>query len=212
MIFKRAILAAAIAVAGFSLSGCITLFPKATPVQLYRFGGDIPKVNAPGAPFNLQRSPTQFAHAAQLDTILTTSGTETAYIAGARWVAPAVVLFDEAVGRAFDEASGPARIVARGEMGSGGASLKLDVETFEARYPGGKGAPPTVVVQVRALLIKSADRTILGETTFRSEKPAADDRVGAIVQAYDDATSDVVDQIVTWTEQEGEPTAMKPAA
>jgi len=209
---KRAMLTVTVAIVGLSLSGCITLFPKATPVQLYRFGEETPKVTAAGAPFNLQRGATLFTHAAQLDSIMTTSGTETAYIAGARWVAPAVVLFDEAVGRAFGAADGPARVVPRGEMGSGGANLKLDVETFEARYPGAKGAPPTVVVQVRALLIKSADRSILGETTFRSEKAAADDRIGAIVQAYDEATTDVVRQIVTWTEQEGEPTAAKPSA
>jgi cholesterol transport system auxiliary component len=206
---SRLITAATLAAAGLALSGCITLFPKATPVQLYRFGAEPAKLGvAAGAPFNLQRSSIQFARAAQSDAILTTTGAQTAYIAGARWVGPAVVLFDEALDRAFDAAAGPARLVPRGEMGSNGANLKLDVETFEARYADA-GAPPTVVVRVHALLIRTADRTILAERVFDVQKPAEADRVSAIVHAFDDAATDAIGQIVTWTEAEGEPTAAR---
>jgi hypothetical protein len=28
--------------AAFALAGCVTLLPKETPAQLYRFGGDLP--------------------------------------------------------------------------------------------------------------------------------------------------------------------------
>jgi cholesterol transport system auxiliary component len=204
----RLALAAALLAAGLGLGGCITIFPKATPVQLYRFGMEPSKVTGPGgAPFNLQRSAIIFSRPAQSDAILTSTGAQTAYIAGARWVSPAVVLFDEAIDRAFDAANGPARVVPRGEMGSGGASLKLDVETFEARYPEGGGAPPLVTVDVHALLVRSSDRSVIDERTFSVQRAADADRVTAIVRAFDDATRDVIGQVVTWTEQEGEASA-----
>jgi cholesterol transport system auxiliary component len=209
----RLALTAALLAAGLCLGGCITLFPKATPVQLYRFGAEPQKVTAAGAPFSLQRSAIIFSRPAQSDAILTSTGNQTAYIAGARWVSPAVVLFDEAVDRAFDAAVGPARLLPRGDIRSNGASLKLDVETFEARYPGpGGGVAPMVVIDVHALLVRVSDRSVLGERTFSVQRAADADRVSAIVQAFDEATRDVIGQIVTWTEQEGEATATPAAA
>jgi cholesterol transport system auxiliary component len=208
VIQRRLIALAAAAAGSLALSGCITIFPKATPVQLYRFGAEPPKVVVSGAPFNLTRSAIIFSRPSQSDAILTTNGAQTAYIAGARWVAPAVVLFEEAVDRAFDEASGPARVVPRGEIGRGGASLKLEVESFEARYPGeGSGVAPLVVVSVHALLVRASDRGVIAEKTFEVQRAAEADRVSAIVRAFNDATSDAIGQIVTWTEQEGEATA-----
>lgn len=202
------IAAAALLTASLALGGCITVFPKSPPAQLYRFGEQLPQV-APtsGQPFNLTRTSTLFVRSAQGDTILTSNGVETAYIAGARWISPAVVLFDEAVDRAFN-AGGAARLVPRGETGSMGAILKLDVEVFEARYSG-PGAP-TATVRVRAVLARSFDRSVIGDQTFDAQAPASDNRMGAIVAAYNQATSNVIGQIVAWTEQQGEATAVAP--
>jgi cholesterol transport system auxiliary component len=199
--------------ASLTLGGCITLFPKAIPAQLYRFGAQTQAAAAqtptPGAPFNLQRGQTQFARAAQSDAILTSNGAETAYLADSRWVAPAVILFDEAVDQAFDASGGPARRTPRGEAGVGGVTLRLDVQTFEARYPGSKDAAPTVVVRVRALLARTSDARVLADRTFDVQKPADENRVGAIVKAFDAAARDAIGQIVAWTEVQG--TAMTPS-
>jgi len=217
VIKSRAIAAASLLTASLALGGCITVFPKAGPVQLYRFGDTVPAIDAKAAPqavgengqFNLQRSAIVFERSAQSDAILTTSGTETAYIAGSRWVAPATVLFDEAVDRAFHAAGGPAHVVPRGEIGSNGASLKLDVEAFEARYSGAKDAAPTVVVRMHGLLVRVSDRHVLAEKEFEIQKPAETNRVSAIVAAFDAATTDAIGQLVVWTGTEGEPTADK---
>jgi cholesterol transport system auxiliary component len=202
---SRAIALAAAAAASLALGGCITVFPKSTPVQLYRFGGTTaavdPKV-AGAAPFNLQRAATLFTRPAQSDLILTSNGTETAYISGARWVAPATVLFDEAVARAFDVPGEPARVTPRGETGLSGMMLKLDVETFEASYRSGKDVAPVVIVRVRGLLTRSADRSVIDEQTFEAKAPADANRVGAIVHAFDTATAEVISQVVAWTDKE----------
>jgi cholesterol transport system auxiliary component len=212
---RHTIVSAVLLAASLGLSGCVTLFPKATPVQLYRFGAQAPAVDSKAAstaaPFNLQRAQTIFVRSAQSDAILTSTGTETAYLAGSRWVAPAVVLFDEAVDRALNAAGGPARVVPRGETGVAGASLKLEVETFEARYSGAKDASPTVVVRVHGLMVRMSDRQLLAERTFDVQKPADGNRVGAIVQAFDAATTDAIGQVVAWAEVQGEATAT-PAA
>jgi len=178
-----------------ALGGCISVFPKAKPVQLYRFGGAVEApAAAPGRPaVTVLKGATVFPPSAAGDRILTVTGTESAYIGGARWVAPAAIMFDEALLRAFD-APGSVRLVERGEPLAAASTLRLDVRTFEARYPG-----PTAVVQVRATLIRNADRTIVGEKMFDASVPADGNRQGPIVAAFDGATSKVIGDIRSWT-------------
>jgi cholesterol transport system auxiliary component len=181
-----------------ALSGCISLLPKSKPAQLYRFG-PVPAGASAARPGSVAvfRTNGSFAGEAADDRILTLSGGKAAYIAESRWVAPAVVLFDEAVGQAFD--ASPIRLIARGQQGRSAYALRLDVRNFEARYASGRGAAPTVVVRVHAALSRS-DQTIVGEQIFEASVPAADNRVGAIVGAYDRAVSEVLGKLVAWTE------------
>ncbi len=186
----------AIGACALVLSGCISLLPKSKPAQLYRFG---PVAGAPVAHTGsvaVFRTNGSFAGEAADDRILTVTGGKAAYIAESRWVAPAAVLFDEAVGQAFD--ASPIRLIARGQQGRSAYALRLDVRNFEARYGGGSDAP-TVVVRVHAALSK-ADQTIVGEQIFEASVPAGDNRVGAIVGAYDRAVKDVLGKLVAWTE------------
>jgi len=189
------------------LGGCVTLFPKVKAVQLYRF--DVaavdPATRAPadGDGFSVFRSPTSFAHGADSDRILTATGDEVAYIADARWITSAAVLFDEAESHAFDRSSGPAHLGRRGESLNAPVALRLDVDAFEARYLDGPAAPPTVVIEIRAGLTRTADHQLIASRIFEVRKKVADNRVGEIVPGFDAALSDVMDQIVTWTGAEG---------
>jgi cholesterol transport system auxiliary component len=184
------------------LGGCISLFPKLPPAQLYRFG--VAETAAPAAPpsgaFNVAHMATSFNQAAAGDRILTTNGTEAAYIADARWASPAEELFDEAEQRAFDQSGGAARLLRRGETASANSLLALDVQSFEARY-GDPKAPPMVVVTVHAVLISAVDRKVMADQVFVSRVPASDNRVSAIVDAFDSASTDVLNQVVGWTDQ-----------
>jgi cholesterol transport system auxiliary component len=198
----RAALAAVLALA---LAGCISLFPKTPPAQLYQFGvnGAPPAQAGPGASFNVQRVLTGFVDVSGGDRIVTVNGNEVAYIANARWATPAANMFDEAETRAFQNADGPARLLRIGDAAAAPISLRLDVQTFEARYENGPKAPPTVVVSLRAVLINTLDRKVLGDEVFVSRQPAADNRVGAIVDAYDAAVTDVLGRVAAWTGQHG---------
>ena len=67
---------------------------------------------SPAGAFGVLKAPTGFVRAGAGDQILTVlPGGETAYIAQARWVSPAQVLFDEALERAFDADPGRARLI-----------------------------------------------------------------------------------------------------
>ena len=185
------------------LTGCISLFPKQSPAQLYQFGvATAPAPAAPaGASYNVLHLSTGFTLPAQGDRILTTNGTEAAYIAGSRWVSPASTLFDQAEQQAFDQSGGAARLLHRGDPAAAPIGLTLQVQSFEARYGGDPKAAPTIVVTVHAMLTGAADRKVLGDQTFVSRIQASDNRVSAIVDAFNAATTEVLTQLVGWTNQ-----------
>jgi cholesterol transport system auxiliary component len=185
-----------------SLAGCISIFPKEKPVQLYRFG-DHPAATAPappaqGAPLLVRATIGGFDWAAAGDRILTVEGDKTAYVAGARWVEPAMILLDAALRTAF-ERSGRARLLTRGDLAAADAHLSLDVRTFEVRYAAGPNAPPVVVVRIDADLEGARIPSSHSQRLFAVETPAKTNSLGAIVEAYDGAVGEALRQIVAWT-------------
>jgi len=204
MIARKTLLrVAAAALAALTLAGCISVLPKTKPAQLYRFGAP-PPVEAvardgSGPRVGLFKAPASFARAVAGDRILTVSGAEASYVARARWMAPAAGLFDEAAAQAYDANTGPARLVARGEVASADYVLKLDMRNFEAVYEYGPKAAPVVLVRLRAIVTKTSDRSLAGEQILEARVKASDNRVGAIVAAFNQATGEVLGKLVTWT-------------
>jgi len=197
---------AALLLAAAALSGCITLLPKTKPAQLYRFDGRAALAAARPADgkaaaqrVGIARAGGSFQGAASFDRILTVTGPQVAYLAESRWSGPASVLFDEALLTAFNANSGPAHLVAKGEPAAATYSLRLDVTRFEASYDQGPKAPPKVVVEAHVELIRTADRVVVGDKVIRTEQRATDDRVTAIVAAFDQATGKTLVDLLAWT-------------
>jgi cholesterol transport system auxiliary component len=186
-----------------ALSGCISLLPKSKPVQLDRFG-ESPAATAAAAgasrTVGVVLGSIGFPRAAVGDQLLTVTGNTAAYISGARWVAPAAVLFQEDTERAFDRDARVVRLLQRGEFAQARALLRLDVRTFEARYEAGAAAAPTIAVSVHGTLSR-LDGRLLADRTFEVRQPATDNRVSAIVQSFDQATSQALAQVIAWTDQ-----------
>ena len=204
MRIKAALIAGAIATASLGLGGCVTLFPKTKPAQLYSFGSRVgvtptPPDTSEQAPVGMLRVTYDFPRAADKELILTRAGDGDAYIAGARWVAPASVLFQEAAERAFETSNPPIRLLQGADNGIATANLRLEVQTFETDYPLGWKGAPMVVVRARTLLFHANDHNPPLEGHFESRKPIEENRVGQIVAGYDAATADVLDQVVRWT-------------
>ncbi|WP_419251815.1 ABC-type transport auxiliary lipoprotein family protein [Caulobacter sp. ErkDOM-YI] len=197
--------ALAVAAAAMALTGCITLLPKAEPVSLHRFGVE-PVAAAkgpPGALFGVFKTPTVFTRASAGDRLLTITKGEAAYIAGARWVSPASTLFDEAVARAFEADPGRARLIGRGEVAKADLVLRLEVRSFEVAYVNGPKAAPEVLVQVRGVINRNSDRALVGDQVFEARVKASNNRVGAIVEAYDAATAKVLTDLTGWVSASG---------
>jgi cholesterol transport system auxiliary component len=203
---------AGLVLAAAALSGCITLLPKSKPAQLYRFDGRAalaalkPTEDQPAARrVGLSRTAGSFAFAAAGDRILTVTGSQVAYVAGSRWSGPASLLLDEAIINAFSVNGGPAKLVSRGEPARAAYTLRLDVGRFEANYDQGANAPPRVTIETHAELVRSSDRAVVGDKIFRAEVRASDNRVSAIVSAFDKAVGVVLVDLVAWTNQTAAP-------
>jgi cholesterol transport system auxiliary component len=203
----------AITAAGAMLSGCISLLPKSKPAHLYRFGEPVSAApaSAPAGTVGVFRTNGIFQRESAGDRILTVSGGQVAYIAETRWAAPAPVLWDEAVLAAFDADGGPVRLISRGEPARADYILRLDVRNFEARYDHGPKAAPTILVRVRAAMVRGTDKQV-AEKIFETSVPASDNRVTAIVPAFDKAVAQVLKEIVAWTTTEATPPATRAAS
>lgn len=189
------------------LPGCISVFPKSEPAQLYRFGTTAPQVqNTTTAEpaFNVVLGETGFEHAAAGDRILTVTGTQAAYIKDARWVASSKQLFDSALHHAFDADQGPARLVSSGSISGTDYLLTLDVRTFEAQYRDGQGSAPEIAVEVRAILESTEDKTAATDQVFKISITAGDNRISAITEAFDQAVSQVLGNLVAWVDARGQ--------
>ncbi|WP_426041284.1 ABC-type transport auxiliary lipoprotein family protein [Brevundimonas sp. TWP2-3-4b1] len=187
------------AIAAVFLSGC-ALLSSPDPVQLYRFGDAAGPVAAPVAsPVQIKLRALEMPQASQGDRLLGVTGSEAAYIAGARWVSPALMLYSDALETSFGSQARTVRLIGRRELTPTTRLLDVDVRAFETRYDYA-GAAPTVVITVRARLLRFPERTVVSEQTFTVSQPAGENRVSAIVEAYDLATRDVNTQIVAWTD------------
>jgi len=195
----RAALAAALAV---GLSGCVTLLPKSKPAHLYTFGIEAAaqKAQPPAGTAGVFWANGEFQREAAGDQILTITGDHAAYIAQTRWVAPAQVLFDQAVQAAFEGPASRVRLVPRGAPAPTDFTLRVDVRAFETRYEAGPKAAPTVLIRIHASLTREHQRTLVAEQVFEARAPASDNRVSAIVRAYDKALGEVLGQLVDWTD------------
>lgn len=191
---------ASVAVLSVALSGC-ALLSTPDPVQTYRFGGDAGQATtaaAPGRQVAVALRRIDFPEASKGDRILGVTGTEAAYIKGARWISPAEVLFNDALEAAFAAQPDRVRLIGRREVGATTRVLSLDVTTFEARYAAAGGVP-TVLITVRARMVQLPERTVTSEKVFTVSQPASENRVSAIVAAFDTATRDLNTQVVEWT-------------
>lgn len=201
----------AVAVLATSLSACVTVFPKTKPAQLYRFDGADEAAASAAENLNeagrigVTRVRGGFNSAAASDRIMTVTGTRVAYVAEARWSQPAVILFEEALTRAFSRAPGPIRLASRNEPGRAPYALRLDVERFEAVYDHGAKAAPDVRIEIHAVLARAADRTVIKDQVISAHARAAENRVSAIVEAFEQATGQALDQVVNLTADGAKP-------
>ncbi|MGA9659473.1 MAG: ABC-type transport auxiliary lipoprotein family protein [Asticcacaulis sp.] len=186
-----------------ALSGCVTLLPKVKPAQLYRFGYepelvDQTKTTAPQGqmPIGLIFGTVTFPGDSAGDQILTVEGSEVSYVAQARWAASASGLFNEAVSAGFARSS---QIVSLEPRGPTAANYRLDISVrkFETNYRRNR---PTVSVALDARLIRVSDRAVVGQKYLNADIEVRRNRMNEMANGYNQATTQVVSDLVKFTE------------
>jgi cholesterol transport system auxiliary component len=185
-----------------SLGGCSVLFPSPAP-QLYRL---VPHLNS--TPFNTPASGQLVVSAPvapeSLDTAriaLARGRTTLDYFASAVWTDRVPLLLQTLMINTFKDIG---QVIAVGRDSSGISAdyrLDTDIRDFQARYPGPGESQPVIVVSVDAQLIRMTDHRAVGHTQVAKEVPAAQNNLDSIVDAFDSAVGEVIDQIVLWTLQ-----------
>lgn len=162
------------------VGGCVTVFPKHLAAALYRFG---PPAAVAGQSMATTEVTTRLPPGADGDGILTMTGDRAAYIDGARWVAPAALLFEIAARSAL--------IAGNDKPGDAPQHLTIDVLRFETDYDHGREAAPTVRVEAVITLADSLGHRRASHRSL-SQHDARENGVGAIVAAYDLAVTDAL--------------------
>jgi ABC-type uncharacterized transport system auxiliary subunit len=127
------------------------------------------------------------------------------HFAAARWSGPLDEVMADLMVQAFRADAHVQNVHTDVSAFGTGYWLEIDVADFQAEYGGlgsaGDSGPPTVHVHLLARLGASGDRRVLGQFEADVHEPAADNRLTAIVEAYNRAASAALGKIVAETGQ-----------
>jgi cholesterol transport system auxiliary component len=128
------------------------------------------------------------------------------YVADARWSGPLDEVVQDLALQAFRVHANLRNVNADASSFGGSYWLEIEVADFQAEYPAGPGASggidsgaPTVHVRLLGVLGGSGDRRVLGHFEANERRAAAENRLGAIVEAYDQAADAALAHLVVET-------------
>jgi cholesterol transport system auxiliary component len=182
--------------AAFALAGCAT---GGRQTQIYVLRPDIPN-NPPGqkVSWDLAVGMPYAAGSLNSDRIALTRTSETLdFFADSAWTDQLPVLLQNSLIESFEK-SGRIKSVSRETAGlQADYVLETEVRDFAARYSSPDG-PPEVVVRIMAKMVKLPDRAIVSTFVSRQSSAAAENRVPAVVIAFNAALTASLREIVEW--------------
>jgi ABC-type uncharacterized transport system auxiliary subunit len=123
--------------------------------------------------------------------------------AAARWSGPLDEMLQDLAMQAFRLDVKLRNVHGDASMFGGGYWLEIFVEDFQAEYTSSAGGPdaaaPTVHVHLLAKLGSSSDRRVLGRFEADTRQPATENRLTAVIDAYNRAAEAALAQIVADT-------------
>ena len=117
------------------------------------------------------------------------------YFADARWSGPLDDVVQDLAVQAFRNGVRLRNVSSDASAFASGYWLEIEVADFQAEYASA-GAPPTINVRLLARVASAGDRNILGSFTVAARQTAADNRLTAIVEAYERAVNSALAEIV----------------
>jgi cholesterol transport system auxiliary component len=121
------------------------------------------------------------------------------YLPGGRWSDAAPVLVQSLVVASLQN-SGAFRLVGRDDAGlMPDFTLLADLREFQAEAPTGADGVWTVRIGIAMTLVDEVDRRVLANRTFVQTAPAQSDQTLTLVNAFDAAMMQALQQIAGWT-------------
>jgi len=117
------------------------------------------------------------------------------YFADARWSGPLDDVVQDLAVQAFRNGARLRNVNSDASAFASGYWLEIEVADFQAEYASA-GAPPIINVRLLARVASAGDRNILGSFTAAARQTVADNRLTAIVEAYERAVDSALAEIV----------------
>jgi ABC-type uncharacterized transport system auxiliary subunit len=108
------------------------------------------------------------------------------YFADARWSGPLGEVLQELAVQEFHSHANLRTVSGDASVFASAYWLEIEITDFQAEYTSAAAAP-TVRVSLRARLGSSGDRHLLGQFAATAQKPAAENRLSSIVDAFESA-------------------------
>lgn len=196
------ILAAAAGAAALGLAGCGSLFQsKATVPAVYLLSvrpatRSDSGANSTSLPADLAVARPRVRAGLNTDRIAVLyPDRRLDYFAAARWSGPLDQVVQDLAVQAFRCGARLRNVSADTSAFSSTHWLEIEASDFQAEYSAAGGAP-TIRVRLSARLGLAADRRVLGSFDAQAVEPASNNRLTAIVDAYERAADAALSQIV----------------
>lgn len=200
--------AAFVASSAILLTACGGLLgPSEAPPQMYVLHPQFaPLPNAPQTQWQIDVAPPAASDVLDTKRIALTRGLTMDYYANAAWTDQAPDLIQDLIVEAFEK-SGKIKAVGRPSGGvRGDLLLTTNVSDFSAHYATENGIP-TITVDIVAKLITATHHDVVATYEARHEEQASVNSVPAVVQAFNDATGQAIEDIVGWALNNATPAA-----
>jgi len=185
------------------LAGCISVLPENTPSTVYRLSTPEPSstLRREAVIVGVQRPLTPRALSGD-QIALSQSRGQLVFANGAEWITPVPSLIQDLIVESMD-AFEPGLIASRPEDGVRAEfELATELRSFEANYLAGEDAAPTVIVRLRARLIRVSDRRLVAVDAVGAQAVAQSNRIGDIVAAFDAASQEAMANVAQWTAEQ----------
>jgi ABC-type uncharacterized transport system auxiliary subunit len=117
------------------------------------------------------------------------------YFADARWSGPLDDVMQDLAVQAFRNGARLQNVSSDASVFASGYWLEIEIADFQAEYASAR-APPTINVRLLARVASAGDRNILGSFSAAARQTATDNRLTAIVDAYERAVNSALAEIV----------------
>ncbi|WP_417482210.1 ABC-type transport auxiliary lipoprotein family protein [Maricaulis sp.] len=191
---------ALVALSALSVSACVSLLPETTPSAVYRLSSPearawtgeswtVVEVVPPLAPRGLAGD----------EIALQMADGHIAYMAAARWISPAPRVMQNLIVDTFNATDSRLAPALPEDGVRADYELRLSLDEFEAVYDQGDNRAPLVRVRLSTRLVAARGRRFVGSTVLVGEVRASSNRIGAIVAAFDQASTQVSRELADWT-------------